>query len=372
VPSSDDLPLEDLEDLYESAPCGYVSLSPDGRIAKVNRTLADWLETDPKAVIGRPLTDFLSFGGRIAYETHLAPRLRLQGHMDELAFELLRADGTKVPIIANAVEKRDVQGNHLLTRITLFRAVERRTYERELLNARTRAESAVTEGAEASALREQFIAVLGHDLRNPLAALSAGLKLLEGRETLSERGQLIVREMNASLARANALVANLLDFARGRLGGGLTLSRNATQSLTPVLEQVVSEIRAIVPERQINMHFSIDEPVNCDPSRIAQLASNLLSNAVTHGSSALPISIDGLTDDGIFVLSVSNGGQPIPAEARAHLFQPFFRGAVRRSQQGLGLGLFIVNEISKAHGGTMTVASRDNHTTFTFAMPLHD
>jgi sigma-B regulation protein RsbU (phosphoserine phosphatase) len=86
----------------------------------------------------------------------------------------------------------------------------------------------------------------------------------------------------------------------------------------------------------------------------------------------LPISIDGSTDDGIFVLSVSNGGQPIPAEARAHLFQPFFRGAVRRSQQGLGLGLFIVNEIAKAHGGTMTVASSDDHTTFTFAMPLDD
>ena len=215
-------PTEDLEDLYENAPCGYVSLSPDGHIVKANRTLAEWTGASPDTLLGTPFHKILTFGGKIAYETHLAPLLRLQGFVNELAFDLLREDGSKVPIIANAAEKRDTEGRHLFTRITLFKAIERRSYERGLIEARSKAEAAVGVGLETAALREQFIAVLGHDLRNPLAALSAGVALLDKREPLTERGRKIVEEMNASLDRATALVANLLDFARGRLGDGLT------------------------------------------------------------------------------------------------------------------------------------------------------
>jgi phosphoserine phosphatase RsbU/P len=132
----------------------------------------------------------------------------------------------------------------------------------------------------------------------------------------------------------------------------------------------VAEVRAIAPDRQILTHFAITEPVNCDPGRVAQLASNLIANAVTHGAPGIPIEVEAHTIGGRFVLSVANGGVQIPPAARAQLFQPFFRGAVRRSQQGLGLGLFIVNEIAKAHGGSMEVASSEEETRFTFSMPL--
>ena len=370
MPLSDESPTEDLEDLYENAPCGYMSLSPGGQIVKANKTLSDWMGTTTEALIGIPFHAILTFGGRIAYETHLAPLLRLQGIVNELAFDLLRADGKKIPIIANAIERRDSNGRRLFTRITLFKAVERRSYERGLLEARSKAESAVTVSLETAALREQFIAVLGHDLRNPLSAMGAGLHMLKKTGSLSEDGLKIAGQMNGSLIRANALVANLLDFARGRLGGGLSLNRNAEQPLTPVLDQVVSEIRAIAPEREIMSHFDIAEPVNCDRGRIAQLASNLLSNAVTHGDAAVPIRIEALARDNHLTLSVANGGEPIAADAREQLFQPFFRGAVRKSQQGLGLGLFIVNEIATAHGGTMDVNSTPSETRFTFSMPL--
>jgi sigma-B regulation protein RsbU (phosphoserine phosphatase) len=96
--------------------------------------------------------------------------------------------------------------------------------------------------------------------------------MISKREALSSRGQLVVKEMQASVSRATALVENVLDFARGRLGDGLTLTRHAAQPLTPVLEQVVGEIRAIAPDRQIIAHFSIEHPVDCDPGRIGQLA----------------------------------------------------------------------------------------------------
>lgn len=369
---ADGTPVEDLADLYENAPCGYISLSPGGRIVKLNRRLADWLGWDAEDIVGKPIHDILSFGGRIAFETHLAPLLRMQGLVNELALDLLQSDGLKLPVIANAAEKRDSEGRHLLTRITLFKAVDRRSYERGLIDARDRAQAAIEAEHETSMLREQFIAVLGHDLRNPLAALAAGVRMLSKREQLSERGQLVIKEMSASITRATALVTNLLDLARGRLGGGLALKRDSSQPLAPVLEQVVSEMRAIAPDRQIVTDLAIAEPVDCDPGRIAQLASNLVANALTHGAPGIPVEVEARIAEGDFLLTVSNGGVPIPPEARAQLFQPFFRGDMRPSQQGLGLGLFIVSEIAKAHRGTIDVTSDEELTRFTFTMPLRD
>ena len=361
---SDELPTEDLVDLYENAPCGYVSLFPDGRIAKLNRTLCGWLGRPAEDLVSRSVHELLSFGGRIAYETHLAPLLRLQGFVHEIALDLMHADGGKIPVIANAAEKRGTGGEHRFTRLTLFKAIDRRAYERTLVEARTRAETDAASEHEASVLREQFIAVLGHDLRNPLAALAAGIRMLTKRETLSERGQYLVKEMNNSVTRATALVDNILDFARGRLGGGLPLARERSEGLTPVLEQVIAEVRATAPDRVIIADLSIVHAWKGDTE------GNLISNAVTHGAPGLPIEVGASTQDGLFVFSVANGGIPISEGARAQLFQPFFRGAVRRSQHGLGLGLFIVSEIAKAHGGTIEVTSSEEETRFTFSMPL--
>ena len=368
MPSSD-LPPEDLEDLYENAPCGYLSLSPDAHIAKVNARLARWLEMPADELVGKPFHEILSFGGRIAFETHLAPILRMQQGVSEVALDLLRADGTRIPIIANAAEKRDSEGRPLFTRLALFKAIDRRSYERGLVAARNKAEDAAQVEHETAILREQFIAVLGHDLKNPLAALAAGVRLLQLRETLSDRGRLVVKEMAGSVARATALVENVLDFARGRLGEGLTLARK-DEELTPILEQAVAEIATIAPDREIVTHFELSQPVNCDGGRMGQVVSNLLSNAVTHGAPGIPIEVEARTGEGRFTLSVTNGGLPIPEAALSQLFQPFFRGAVRRSRQGLGLGLFIVNEIAEAHGGTMDVVSTDEMTRFTLSMPL--
>jgi len=139
-----------------------------------------------------------------------------------------------------------------------------------------------------------------------------------------------------------------------------------------VLEQVVSEMRAIAPDRQIVTDLAIAEPVDCDPGRIAQLASTLVANALTHGAPGIPVEVEARIAEGDFLLTVSNGGVPIPPEARAQLFQPFFRGDMRPSQQGLGLGLFIVSEIAKAHRGTIDVTSDEELTRFTFTMPLRD
>ncbi|MXQ12200.1 ATP-binding protein [Microvirga makkahensis] len=189
-------------------------------------------------------------------------------------------------------------------------------------------------------------------------------------EPLSPKGMTVVGLVQSSVGRMAELIDNVLDFAHGRLGGGLTLERNAHVSLGKVLEQVVDELRAAWPERRIETQLAVTKTVNCDRARMAQLLSNLVANALTHGASEEPILAGASTLDGSFELSVPNQGEPIPRSTLERLFQPFFRVAARPSQQGLGLGLYIARGIARAHGGSLNVCSDQEATHFTFLMPL--
>jgi signal transduction histidine kinase len=220
---------------------------------------------------------------------------------------------------------------------------------------------------EESGLREQFMAVLGHDLRNPLMAISAGATLIARRP---EQAAKYIAEIQRSVSRMAGLIDNMLDLARGRLGEGLSLKRDAREPLEPTLNQVIDELRVAHPDRDIEATFSLDEAISCDRARIAQLFSNLLGNAMTYGTPDEPIRVRAMATGETFELSVANGGAPIPPAVMEHLFQPFFRGMVRPSQEGLGLGLYIASEIARAHGGGIAVSSTPVETRFTFSMPI--
>jgi signal transduction histidine kinase len=218
-----------------------------------------------------------------------------------------------------------------------------------------------------SELREQFIGVLGHDLRNPLASIDAGVRILS-RNHDSERTPEIISMIQKSVMRMAGLVDNIMDFARGRLGGGLTIRRDASQPLTPVIEQVIAEIQLAWPEVRIEAEINIEEPINCDRSKLGQLLSNLLGNAITYGDRNEPIRISARTVQDRFWLAVTNYGTPISDKAMQHLFEPYTRGN-RPSQQGLGLGLYIASEIARAHGGGLKAVSTVAGTIFEFSMP---
>ena len=223
----------------------------------------------------------------------------------------------------------------------------------------------------ASELREQFIAVLGHDLRNPVASITGGISILS-REPQSDKSARVLSMMRGSVLRMSALIDNVMDFARGRLGGGIALQRDQETSLQPTLEQVVSEILSGHPERKIEAQYRLSDAVPVDHQRIAQMFSNLLGNAVTHGSPGEPIRVDASISDGELHLSVANSGTPIPKESLHKLFQPFKRGEGSSSLQGLGLGLYIASQIAEAHGGQLEVHSDEAETRFTFRMPVED
>ncbi|WP_179040343.1 PAS domain-containing sensor histidine kinase [Rhizobium leguminosarum] len=375
IDTQSSMPAEDLEDLYENAPCGYLSLQLDGRIVKVNRTLSTWIGIPAEQLLGKRLHDLLNTSGRIFYETHFAPLLRMQGFFNEVALDLVTVDGKKLPVLANAMERRAENGALLFTRVTMFQAAERRRYERELVEARAAADAAgatikakLAFEQQTAELREEFIAVLGHDLRNPLASIAAAARMLR-KEKQTDRAIKVLDLMQGSVVRMSALIDNVLDFARGRLGGGITLERRP-EHLEPLLRQVIEELRFSHLDRAIEVTIEFDGPINCDSGRIGQLVSNLLGNALTHGAPDEPVRLSAATVDGKLELWIANGGAPISSEAMTGLFQPFFKGEAGTSQRGLGLGLHIASEIARAHGGTITVSSDDKETRFTFVMPL--
>lgn len=171
--------LEDsAEDLYESAPCGYLSMLMDGTVAKINTTLLDWLGLDREAVVGRMrFTDLLTVGGKLYHETHFAPLLRMQGRIDGIALEMKQADGVRRPVLVTSVIKYGGGGEPLLIRTTVFDARDRRAYEEELLRGRKAAEEARRQAEADRARLQEALAVLQQSL------LPATLPPVPGMET---------------------------------------------------------------------------------------------------------------------------------------------------------------------------------------------
>ncbi|MDB6046489.1 MAG: histidine kinase [Gammaproteobacteria bacterium] len=230
-------------------------------------------------------------------------------------------------------------------------------------------QASLTSERETAALREQFIAVLGHDLRTPLSSIAAGGRVLL-KTPLDEKAVTIVAMLQNSVKRMAGLIDNILDFARGRLGSGLVLHRNSDEPLQPMLAQVVDELQSAWPDRLLVFSADLTTPVSCDRGRIGQLLSNLISNALAHGAANTPVTVTAATRGGIFELAVTNSGDMIPAALIDKLFQPFVRAAAQPNQHGLGLGLYIASEIARAHGGTLTATSTADETRFTFTMPV--
>jgi signal transduction histidine kinase len=231
-------------------------------------------------------------------------------------------------------------------------------------------EAALLDERATANLREQFIAVLGHDLRNPLSAVNATAELLVRRPTdpdLVNAGHRLKR----TVLRMSRLIDDVMDFARGRLGAGIAVSIQKVDELSESLLAVVDELRDANPSRQIATEVALDRPVDCDVLRLQQLLSNLLGNALTHGAADLPVIVRATADKTHLSLSVSNGGDPIPSHMLPKVFEPYWRPPSSAPGGGLGLGLYICKQIVEAHGGMLEACSTvADGTCFTARIPF--
>lgn len=262
-------------------------------------------------------------------------------------------------------EPRDVKHPRAVAMLEMFADIIGQGLEaEERLNAQ---ELMVAHERELARIQEEFVAVLAHDLRNPVAALEAGFRQL-GKEPMTDRAQIILPLMRSSLYRMTDMIENMLLLAKARLGGGIRISAVTDAPLTEALTQVVQEVRAAWPDHEIILDLSFDRPVRCDALRIAQAVGNLLSNAVRHGTRGAPVRVYGLLTASELEINVANQGQAMPDELLRDLFQPFRRGT-HAAGEGLGLGLYIASSIAKAHSGRIDVTCKDGTTIFAFKVP---
>ncbi len=215
--------------------------------------------------------------------------------------------------------------------------------------------------------------ILGHELRNPLSAIAALARVTMSREDLPHDVRERLAQMDRAAQRSLAMVQSLLDFSESHWHGALP-TRPVLAEAGEIAGRIVDELRATHPDRVIVLDVRGRQPFQLDPTRVEQVLSNLIGNAIVHGSAETPIEvcIDVREDEAL--LSVKNRGPVIPPEQIAMLFQPFTQGTfsepLQQRPRGLGLGLFIVQEIVNAHGGTISVeSSPELGTTFSIRLP---
>ena len=315
-------------------------------------------ETSEKVLFNDTATDDVYGNHPIAAKFGIVSYASIPIHRSEGSFF-----GT---LCAIDTEPRDVKHPRAVAMLEMFAELIGQSFEtEERLEEQVRL---LAQKRELAHIQEEFVAVLGHDLRNSVTAFGAGLRQLQ-KEPLTDRARKILPLMRSSLLRMNELIDNIMMHAKSRLGGGIRVSATPDAPLEEAITQIVEEIRVAFPEREILLDVSFGRKVSCDAPRFAQAISNLLSNAVHHGAQSSPIEVRGLIGQGEIEISVSNQGEAVPEELRQNLFQPFRRGA-HAEGDGLGLGLYIASSIAIAHGGRIDVTCEGGITTFALTIPL--
>jgi signal transduction histidine kinase len=390
---------ESLEELYEGAPCGYLSTLPDGTIIRANRRFLGWMGQRCEATVGRRFQDLLTVAGRIYHETHFAPLLQMQGYVNEVAFDLVTQAG-RLPVIVNALQRKGEDGRPLFNRITIFNATDRRKYEQELLVARRAAEKAAAELQELNATLEsrvqeeiaerlkaeealrqaqklesigQLTGGVAHDFNNLLTIILGGLDMIERQldampDTPETARLRRARGISADGAqRAATLTKRLLAFSRRQPLEPKVLQPN---KLVAEMSELLRRTLGETIELETVLAGGLWRTV-ADPSQLENAILNLAVNArdampeggkltiETHNSALDEAYVAQVVEDlpaGQYVLiAVSDSGTGMDAATLEKVFEPFF--TTKETGKGTGLGLSQVYGFVRQSGGHVRIYS---------------
>jgi PAS domain S-box-containing protein len=283
----------------------------------------------------------------------------------------LRKDGTRFWAKVTITSLRDTDGTLLgFAKVTqdLTQRLEAEASRRVLAEQR----AALAEKARVQEFQERFLAILGHDLRNPLASIDMGVGVLRGQ--IEDPAAIIVLgRMQSSSNRMSRMIEQILDLTRSRLAGGLEVQMRV-MDLRPTLAKIVDELRTAHPTRSLQLDVPALDILG-DPDRMEQVFSNLIGNAISYGEASTPVVIRALVEKDMVEVAIHNQGEPIPKNMQTKIFDPFRRGE-RESRTsktaGLGLGLYISWEIVRGHGGSIDIdSSAERGTTFRVKLPIH-
>jgi len=375
-----DLLEESAEELFEQAPCGYLSTLADGTIVRVNQTFLTWIGSDRATLLaGRRFRDLLTVPGKVFHDTHYAPLLQMQGHVREVALDLLRPGRDPLPALVNAVQRPPDGARPALIRITVFDATDRRQYERELLLARRRAEQATeTERAarelaeQANRVKDEFLTLVSHELRTPLNAILGWTQML--RQTYAadpdlQEGLAVIERNTRAQAQ---LVDDLLDM--GRVTSGKMRLDVQRVDLAAAIEAAVETARPAADAKGLRLQKVLDPGVIVagDPGRLQQVFWNLLSNAVKFTPRGGYVRVVMQRVNSHVEVSVTDSGQGMKPEFIAHAFERFRQSDTKGTRRtgGLGLGLSLVKNLVEMHGGAIHATSEGEGKGSTFVVQL--
>lgn len=365
---------ESAEDLYDHAPCGYFSTLPDGTFARVNQTFLAWIGRSREELVGRKrFQDLLTLAGKIFHETHYAPLLRMQGAINEVAFDLVGREGQTLPVLVNTVQKRGPAGEPLLNRTTVFNATDRRAYERELLLARRTAEQA----AEAKA---RLLAVISHEIRSPLSTITTLTELLH-QTRVDDRQEKHLRRLKSASQHLVELVNDLLDYSKLE-AGKMPLDRREF-SLRELLESVGQRLQSRADQKNLPLLFEIDEGLPerllGDPLKLNQVLTNLIGNAIKfteQGFVRVSVTVIERHPNAVSVqVAVQDTGIGIPPDRLPDIFEEFTQASpdIMAKFGGTGLGLTISRKLMRLFGSDIDVESTPGQgSTFSFRLRLEE
>ena len=380
--------LPDDASLYQQAPCGLLVTDAAGLILRVNATLCRWLGYSQAALVNKVrIQDRLPVGARIFYQTHCLPILHVQGSVGQLQMEIRDAGGQRVPVLVS-IGRRTVEGR-VFDEWSLQAMNERRSYERELLAARKTAEQALdarldaeaqlrslnAELSDADRRKDEFLATLSHELRNPLAPMRSALEILKLDQTRPAQENGLLDVFDRQLRHMTHLVDDLMEVSR--ITQNRMELRREPVALADIVRSAVDDVDAMVRAAAHTLAVHIEAPnavVDADPVRLGQVLVNLLTNACKYtpngGKLALTLRLEGEQA----VVEVQDNGIGLPEHALGTIFAMFsqLEPALRRSKGGLGIGLALVRGIVALHGGTVGARSPGEGlgSTFTVRLPL--
>jgi len=342
---------ENLAALIEASPLPILSIDRHGLVQIWNRAAERLFGWDSADVIGKP-SPIVPEGSEEEASGILAEAAR-DHTIEGREVRRQRRDGTLLDLSLSLAPLRDASG-----------AVSGSIAVLADISGRKRREQ---EAKETARFREHFVGILGHELRNPLTAIVTSAQLLLRYGQLVERQAKVVGRITASADRMARMIDDLLDFARSGLGGGFPIHPRRID-LGELCEQVIDELEFAYPGRTITLAANGDLWGSWDADRISQVVSNLVANALQHGQPEAEVRVALDAEGETVLLTTHNGGPPIPREVLPHVFEPGRRGDARAG--GLGLGLFIAQQIVLAHGGSIQArSSAEEGTTFTVALP---
>lgn len=356
--NQEDLLKEEVEDLYENAPCGYISILPDRTIAKINNVLLNWLGyTREELLYKKKFTDLITIGGRLYYETHHDPLQRIQGFVNQLNYDLVRKDGSIIPCLLNSKIKKDGNGNILLARTTIFDITERKKYEKELLRAKKEAE-------RAAKAKSQLLSVMSHEIRTPMNAI-IGLSyiLMEDNPKPEQLENLNVLKNSAE--NLLNLLNSILDYSK--IEAGKAILDEQDFSLQDLLSGLINSLRIKADEKDLEVKLVYDnlipKVIVSDPVKIGQIFTNLIGNAIKFtnvGSVTINIKLIERSEEfALIKFEVIDTGVGISDEGLNKVFDEYEQAGsdVSRTFGGTGLGLSISKKLVHLFGSAIQVKS---------------